>query len=156
MADACDATRIGTIRADITSDLIAASTGEFTDGTWAVRSGADAVVVTAVSGADVGVDLSLNGGSPEFFGWPEFAGLFAADSTVPAWQQAASASFQLLRLTLSQVEMTFAALVDAKEASFTSVSLVKSCSRFPTSPPTGRATMSSTPAARTRCVAGSR
>lgn len=137
VADGCDETPIGTVRAEVTSDLIVAATGEFTGGAWNVRSGGDSVAVTVVSGVDDGIELRLNGGPAEFFGWPEFAGLFAADSTAPGWQQAASASFQFLRVTSSQVEMAFAALVDAKAASFTSAPLVRSCSRFPVSPPAG-------------------
>lgn len=137
VADTCAATAMGTLRADVTSDLVTASTGAFTSGAWNVHSGADSVAVVVVSAAGGGVELRLNGGPSEFFGWPEFAGLFAADSAAPGWQQAASASLQFLRVTLSQVEMTFTALVDAKEAAFTSTPLVRRCSRFPGLPPAG-------------------
>ncbi len=95
------------------------------------------MTVTIVAGTEPGVELRLDEAAPEFLAWPEFARLFAADSTAPGWQRAASASFEFMRLALSQVEMSYVALVDAADAAFTSVGLVQSCDAFAAAPPAG-------------------
>jgi hypothetical protein len=138
VADTSDATpQIGVLRSVVTADITTASTDEFAGGAWTVRFGTETVAVTVASGGTAGVNVSLDGGPAEFIAWQDFRQLFAPGSMAPAWQQAASASFQFLSLTLSQVETTFVALVDAARASFTSAAYARDCSAFPVSPPAG-------------------
>lgn len=124
---------IGSFRADVTAEIAKTPTGEYSAGAWTVLVGTDSVEVNI----DAGVRLSLNGSSPTMLEWPAFAALFAPGSAAPEWQQAASASFQLMRLSALQVNMLYAGLVDAADVSFTNTPGVRSCSPFPDAPPAG-------------------
>jgi hypothetical protein len=125
---------IGAFRALVIEEIATMPTGEFSAGAWMIVAGNDTVRIDVASGTG-GVALSLNGGTAVSFEWPKFAELFAPGSAAPTWQQAASASFHVLRIAALQARTAFAALVDATRVSFTNTPDVRSCSMFPGAPP---------------------
>ena len=118
------------------AEIAVSSTGEFLAGDWTVIAANDTILVQVVPGQG-GVDISLNGRAPDFFAWSDFAALFAPGSEAPGWQQAASASFQFLQVSILQVRMVFAALVDTVRVSFTNTPDVQPCGAIPGVPLTG-------------------
>jgi hypothetical protein len=125
---------VAAFRSVVSAEIELAPTGEFSAGAWRVIAGGDTIRVDIVPG---GVELALNDGASSFFGWPDFAALFAPGTAAPGWQQAASASFQFLRIATLQTRMVFMALSDAARASFTNAPDVQACSAFPVGPPDG-------------------
>lgn len=125
---------VAAFRCVVSTGIEVAPTGEFSAGAWRVIAGGDTIRIDVVSG---GVELSLNDGASAFFGWSDFTELFAPGTAAPGWQQAASASFQFLRIATLQAGMVFTALVDAARVSFTSTPDVQACSAFPGGPPDG-------------------
>jgi len=125
---------IAAFRAVVSTGIDVAPTGEFSAGGWMVIADGDTVRVDIVP---CGVDVSLNDGASLFFGWSDFNELFAPGTAAPGWQQAASASFQFLRIATLEARMVFTALVDAARVSFTSTPDIQTCSAFPGGPPVG-------------------
>lgn len=128
---------IGAFRVEVSADISAAADGAFLEGAWRVYTGTDIVDVVVVSDTQAGVTLQRNGGDVVNFNWPDFIMLFYVGSISPTWQQAASASFQLMRLMLGQVVMAFDALRGAASASFSTTPYVRACDAFSGTVPSG-------------------
>lgn len=123
----------GTVAIAVTETVTAPAFSIPTAGAFEITSTLLGTILVDIGAS--GVDLSLNGGTPESFTWDEYTDLLDGDG-VPDWQRVASLSGGLLEFVYEYF-LDAADLLDELELVTLSNPTTDGCEMFPGSPPMG-------------------